>query len=195
MGQLTTPEAHSQKVRPRSYVFPDQPPHSFPFFSSVSSELEDMPDLSHLNLPYPSGDDYALSYPILRENGATALPAIPEQGFLWPVREPSDVFPLPFIRPSPNDAIFPSDILGPTTRHRSEPLPSAHRGPVVLDAQRASLTRRRHPAQFCCDECGQTFTALFSLKRTSCGVFWICFQVPGFRVILWGLESNVTCMI
>ncbi|KAF9223644.1 hypothetical protein BS17DRAFT_704561 [Gyrodon lividus] len=38
--------------------------------------------------------------------------------------------------------------------------------PVASQAMlEANSRRRRHPAQFKCEECGQTFTALFSLKR------------------------------
>ncbi|KIJ04987.1 hypothetical protein PAXINDRAFT_21733, partial [Paxillus involutus ATCC 200175] len=38
--------------------------------------------------------------------------------------------------------------------------------PTAVQAMlEANSRRRRHPAQFTCEECGQTFTALFSLKR------------------------------
>jgi hypothetical protein len=48
---------------------------------------------------------------------------------------------------------------------RSESLPS-RREPVASKAMlEANSRRRRHPAQFECADCNQTFTALFSLKR------------------------------
>ncbi|KAG9315178.1 hypothetical protein JVU11DRAFT_4305 [Chiua virens] len=56
-------------------------------------------------------------------------------------------------------------------RPRSKSSPSfcpgpVRSGPVASKAMlEANGRRRRHPAQFVCEECQQTFTALFSLKR------------------------------
>ncbi|KAF8557077.1 hypothetical protein OG21DRAFT_1505695 [Imleria badia] len=49
---------------------------------------------------------------------------------------------------------------------RSETLPSSLHEPVASKAMlEANTRRRRHPAQFECPVCKQTFTALFSFKR------------------------------
>ena len=50
--------------------------------------------------------------------------------------------------------------------HTRSKSPSSRRGPVASKAMlEANGRRRRHPAQFVCPDCKQTFTALFSLKR------------------------------
>ncbi|KAH0833193.1 hypothetical protein J3R83DRAFT_12222 [Lanmaoa asiatica] len=62
-----------------------------------------------------------------------------------------------------NDPLPPSSV-GP---HRSRsPLSPSRPGPVASKAMlEANSRRRRHPPQFECPKCKQTFTALFSLKR------------------------------
>lgn len=98
-------------------------------------------------------------------------PDTPDGHFLWPsyglghqsneslVSNPSFI---------PNDSFPPSGLSQTGTgphRPRAKSSPSRH-APVASKAMlEANGRRRRHPAQFECPECKQTFTALFSLKR------------------------------
>lgn len=97
-------------------------------------------------------------------------PATPDQQFPWQVQHQSTDSLLlhpSFMGQNSNDSILPSGSLGPPTHRRSKSSPSRH-GPVASKAMlEANSRRRRHPAQFECPECNQTFTALFSLKRES----------------------------
>lgn len=80
-----------------------------------------------------------------------------------------------------NDSVRPSS-LGPEVgprRARSTSSSSSRPGPVATKAMlEANSRRRRHPAQFKCQDCEQTFTALFSLKR----------EFP--RILLRGFNLN-----
>ncbi|KAI6125087.1 hypothetical protein EDD16DRAFT_1703427 [Pisolithus croceorrhizus] len=61
--------------------------------------------------------------------------------------------------------ILPPRVLG---HHRSHSTPSTSRSCIATQAMlQANERRRKHEAQFKCDECHQTFTAQFSLKRGS----------------------------
>lgn len=54
----------------------------------------------------------------------------------------------------------------PVSNHHSNPISSLPRTRVATQAMlEANARRRAHPAQFECSECGQKFTAQFSLKR------------------------------
>lgn len=192
---------------------------------SSPSDLEDMPEFSHLNTtsrPYLTDHGYSFPYSaILQENSTTAFtdgglspssipsptssfvsslspsslydslapsdsespvspsPATPDQQFFFPPalsHQSSDSLLLDsFIRSFPNDSIpssqhpsvlHPGSQTGPH-RPRSKSSPSRHE-PVASKAMlEANSRRRRHPAQFECEDCKQTFTALFSLKRES----------------------------
>lgn len=68
-----------------------------------------------------------------------------------------------------SDSIHPSELLAPTPgHHRSNSMSSLPRARVATTAMLDANARRRvHPAQFQCSECGQQFTAQFSLKRES----------------------------
>lgn len=96
-------------------------------------------------------------------------PVTPDQPYPWGFNhQSSDSLVLhPFMGPFSNDPV-PSSSMGlqpGPSRPRSRSSPSRH-GPVASKAMlEANSRRRRHPAQFGCPDCGQTFTAQFSLKR------------------------------
>lgn len=179
--------------------------HILVLSSIPTSDLEDLPELSHLtttNQPFLTGNGYSFPYAIVQENTATDHGLSPScLGSPLPSPTPSfgsslspssfcDPFSLsdsdsflsspvtpdwPSYGPNhqnndfvPNDAFtlpsYPHPAPGPH-RPRSKSSPSRN-GPVASKAMlEANGRRRRHPAQFKCDECPQTFTALFSLKR------------------------------
>lgn len=107
------------------------------------------------------------------ESPVSPSPATPDQQFPWSAQgfsnQSSDsLVSQPLMGSLPNDSILPPGSLGPATHRRSKSSPSARREPVASKAMlEANSRRRRHPAQFQCEDCGQTFTALFSLKRES----------------------------
>ncbi|KAI6107958.1 hypothetical protein F5141DRAFT_88542 [Pisolithus sp. B1] len=77
---------------------------------------------------------------------------------------------LPYSRPHhmSSESIATSDILPPRVlgHHRSRSTPSTSRSCIATQAMlQANERRRKHEAQFRCEECHQTFTAQFSLKR------------------------------
>lgn len=102
------------------------------------------------------------------ESYLSPSPTISDQHFPWGVNhQSSDSLVLhPYIASLSSNV--PLDFLGRQTgpqRPRSASSPSRP-GPVASKAMlEANGRRRRHPAQFVCPDCGQTFTALFSLKR------------------------------
>ena len=189
-----------------------------------SSDLEDIPELSHLTTTRPYLTDHGYSTPyIVQENGTAASslspstlgspipsptssfasslspssfygslapsdiespvspsPATPDLPFFFPsqgMNQSSDSLPHPFIGSFPNDSILhPGSQPGPH-RPRSKSSPS-RREPVASKAMlEANGRRRRHPAQFECEACKQTFTALFSLKRK-----FLCIMLRGFNL-------------
>ncbi|KAG8213132.1 hypothetical protein J3R82DRAFT_11536 [Butyriboletus roseoflavus] len=128
-------------------------------------------------------DSFALSD---SESPLPPSPATPDQQFFWPSQglnhHSSDSLVLHPSMESFSDDSVPSSSLGPEfgpQRPRSTSSISSRPGPVATKAMlEANSRRRRHPAQFECPECGQTFTALFSLKR----------EFP--RILLRGFNLN-----
>ncbi|KAI9570604.1 hypothetical protein HD554DRAFT_2037438 [Boletus coccyginus] len=105
------------------------------------------------------------------ESPISPSPATPEQQFYWPPQvfghQSSESLALCSFTGSFQDgsALPPAPQTCPR-RSRSASSPSSRREPVASKAMlEANSRRRRHPAQFVCEDCQQTFTALFSLKR------------------------------
>ena len=201
-------------------ISPDNPSNSF---CNPSSELDDIPELSHLTTTtsqlYLTGQAYSLPHsPIVQENGTASFgdgglspssfgssapsptssftgslspssfydplglsdsesavspsPATPDGQFHWPPQrfdnQSNDSLVLPPAFLGAFNDIHPPRSIGYAAHRRSRSSPSARREPVASKAMlEANSRRRRHPPQFECPECQQTFTALFSLKRES----------------------------
>lgn len=116
------------------------------------------------------------------ESPLSPSPVTPDQQYPWGFNHhSSDSLVLHSFLESISDDSDPSSSLGPQTgpqRPRSKSSPSRP-GPVASKAMlEANSRRRRHPAQFGCPDCGQTFTAQFSLKR----------EFP--RILLRGFNLN-----
>ncbi|KIJ11965.1 hypothetical protein PAXINDRAFT_15149 [Paxillus involutus ATCC 200175] len=111
------------------------------------------------------------------ESPISPSPVTPDDSFLFPGRGlvsrrvSASSAMRPSFHPSSDSAISTVAFLEAQGSHqRSRSLSSlsslSRPRPVASQAMlEANSRRRRHPAQFNCDECGQTFTALFSLKR------------------------------
>jgi hypothetical protein len=110
------------------------------------------------------------------ESPVSPSPVTPDQQYFWPSHalnhQSSDSLMLdPFIGSFPNDSVLHPDPQTGPHRRRSQSSPSRH-DPVASKAMlEANGRRRRHPAQFECEDCKQTFTALFSLKREFSCIF------------------------
>ena len=202
----------------------DPPSNAIP---SSSSDLEDIPEFSHLSTTYLTGHGLSLPYStILQENGTTdpglspsslgspipsptssfcsslsppsfydslapsdnespisPSPATPDQQFFWPqvfTHESSEsLVPYPFTGSFPDASTLPPAPQTGPRRSRSVSSSSSRREPVASKAMlEANSRRRRHPAQFECEDCKQTFTALFSLKRE-----FPCILLRGFNLL------------
>lgn len=96
-----------------------------------------------------------------------ASPVTPNDGapFYGPSR-PRSAQPLGH-RYTSSDSIAPMELHPPVSNHhRSNSMSSLPRTRVATQAMLEANARRRvHPPQFVCSECGQQFTAQFSLKR------------------------------
>ncbi|KAF8428884.1 hypothetical protein L210DRAFT_484476 [Boletus edulis BED1] len=106
------------------------------------------------------------------ESPVSPSPATSDQQFHWPPQvlhsqsnESLALHPS-LIESFSTDSILPSGSLGPPSHRRSKSSPTSRREPVASKAMlEANSRRRRHPAQFECEDCKQTFTAQFSLRR------------------------------
>ncbi|KAG6332769.1 hypothetical protein ID866_6325, partial [Astraeus odoratus] len=143
-------------LRPESGQFlPSTPPSpSSPYNGSQS--------------PASQFSDFALSD---AECGSPLSPATPDDYMIspastGPIRHRG---PYPFLghRHTSSESIATKELLPPSTlgHHRSQSMSSVPRARVATQAMlEANERRRRHQPQFQCSECGQEFTAQFSLK-------------------------------
>ncbi|KIK96425.1 hypothetical protein PAXRUDRAFT_10829 [Paxillus rubicundulus Ve08.2h10] len=111
------------------------------------------------------------------ESPISPSPVTPDDSFLFPARglvsrrgSVSSVMRPSFPHTSDSAISTVALLEAQGSHHRSRSLsslPSLSRPRTVASQAmlEANGRRRRHPAQFNCEECGQTFTALFSLKR------------------------------
>ena len=135
-----------------SSIYIGYPPSPSPSCNDSQSPLTPSSELSFSDIEYSPNS-----------------PATPDDGAPFYTRElsrPRSAQPLGH-RYTSSDSIAPMELLPPVSNHhRSNSMSSLPRTRVATAAMLDANARRRvHPAQFECSECGQQFTAQFSLKR------------------------------
>ncbi|KAF9243528.1 hypothetical protein BU15DRAFT_59896 [Melanogaster broomeanus] len=153
--------------------------------SASPFDLEEIgTELSHLTTmrqpPYLTGPDFSLPYSDqgFSQESSPVDGGLTASGLHSPMPSPSSSFNGSFSPASfYSEALSLSDIESPNSPSPATPeeflFPPSNSlvrrrvirpvaSPAMLDA---NTRRRRHPAQHTCETCGQTFTAVFSLKR------------------------------
>jgi len=131
--------------------------------SSLYPEYPSSPASSYNGSQSPLSPSSELSF----FDDSPASPVTPDEGTpFYALSRPRSAQPLGH-RYTSSDSIAPMELHPPVSNHhRSNSMSSLPRTRVATQAMLEANARRRvHPPQFVCSECGQQFTAQFSLKR------------------------------